>query len=153
MQIFVADEIYIYISCRSRLGSRTMDGFLSSGSSPSRNMEESSQEDCLPFLLDDDSSGPEGSPSHLKRTSSSMRSSSGFNVDARVEGKEMESSPLKCTELTSRYSKINQGVENNRFRNETLINSDRRNHGEPTRLTDSRSLIPKGRGTSICYSL
>ncbi|KAJ4873110.1 Protein kinase superfamily protein [Raphanus sativus] len=33
----------------------------SSGSSPSRNMEESSQEDCLPFLIDDDFSGPEGS--------------------------------------------------------------------------------------------
>ncbi|CAN7011105.1 unnamed protein product, partial [Brassica oleracea var. botrytis] len=44
-----------YDFSRSRLGSRTMDGFLSSGSSPSGNMEESSQEDCLPFLLDDDS--------------------------------------------------------------------------------------------------
>ena len=118
-----------------------MDGFLSSGSSPSRNMEESSQEDCLPFLLDDDSSGPEGSPSHLKRTSS-MKSSSGFNIDARVEREEMESSPLNY--------RINQGVDNNRFRNETHINSARRNHGEPTRLTDSRPLIPKGRGTSIC---
>ncbi|CAH2058872.1 unnamed protein product [Thlaspi arvense] len=134
----------IYDFSRSRLGSTTMDGFLSSGSSPSRNMEESSQEDCMPFLLDDDSSGPDGSPSHLKMTSS-MKSSSGFNIDARVERKEMESSPLKCTELTSRYSRINQGAENNRFRNETHIISDRRNHGEPTRLTDSRSLIPKGR--------
>ncbi|CAG7880730.1 serine/threonine-protein kinase ATG1c isoform X1 [Brassica rapa] len=125
-----------YDFSRSRLGSRTMDGFLSSGSSPSRNMEESSQEDCLPFLLDDDSSGPEGSPSHLKRTSS-MKSSSGFNIDARVEREEMESSPLNY--------RINQGADNTRFRNETHINSDRRNHGEPTRLTDSRPLIPKGR--------
>ncbi|KAH0877811.1 hypothetical protein HID58_065205, partial [Brassica napus] len=79
-----------YNFSRSRLGSRTMDGFLSSGSSPSRNMEESSQEDCLPFLLDDDSSGPEGSPSHLKRTSS-MKSSSGFNIDARVEDHRVDS--------------------------------------------------------------
>ncbi|KAF2577736.1 hypothetical protein F2Q68_00001567 [Brassica cretica] len=125
-----------YDFSRSRLGSRTMDGFLSSGSSPSRNMEESSQEDCLPFLLDDDSSGPEGSPSHLKRTSS-MKSSSGFNIDARVERKEMVSSPLNY--------RINEGADNNRFRNETHINSDRRNDGEPTRLTDSRPLIPKGR--------
>ncbi|KAG7536328.1 Protein kinase-like domain superfamily [Arabidopsis suecica] len=83
-----------YELSRSRLGSRAMDDFLSSGSSPSRNMEESSQDDCLPFLLDDDSSGPEGSPSHLKRTSS-MRSSSGFNIDARVERKETGSSPLQ----------------------------------------------------------
>ncbi|ESQ52429.1 hypothetical protein EUTSA_v100163911mg, partial [Eutrema salsugineum] len=133
-----------YDFSRSRLGSRTMDDFLSSGSSPSRNMEESSQEDCLPFLLDDDSSGPEGSPSHLKRTPS-IKSSPGFNIDARVERKEAESSPLKCTELTSRYSRINHGAENNRFGYETHINSDRRNHRELTRVTDSRSLIPKGR--------
>ncbi|CAN8316938.1 unnamed protein product [Cochlearia groenlandica] len=116
----------------SRLNSRMMDGFHSSESSPSRNMEESSQEDSLPFLIDDDFSGPEGSPSHLKR-SSSMKSSSGFNIDNRFERKEVESSPLKGSEFTSRYSGINQGAENNRFR------------CEPTRLTDSRSLIPKRR--------
>ncbi|KAL1210019.1 Serine/threonine-protein kinase ATG1c [Cardamine amara subsp. amara] len=129
-----------YDFSRSRLGLRTMDGFLSSGSSPSRNMEESSQEDCLTFLLDDDSSGPEGSPSYLKNTSS-MKSSSGFNVDTRVERREAESSPLKYTEVTSGHSRINQREENNRFRFETQINSDRRNLREPTRLTDSRSLI------------
>lgn len=122
-----------------------MDGFLSSGSSPSRNMEESSQEDCLPFLLDDDSSGPEGSPSNLKKTSS-MKSSSGFNVDTRVERREVESSPLKYTDITSGHSRINQRVENNRFRFETQINSDRRNVREPTRLTDSRSLLAPERG-------
>ncbi|KAL0710885.1 hypothetical protein Bca4012_017863 [Brassica carinata] len=135
---FLSDRQSSYDFSRSRLGSRTMDGFLSSGSSPSRNMEESSQEDCLPFLIDDDFSGPEGSPSHLKRTSS-MRSSSGFNTDARVERKEMESSPLR-SELTSRVSRINQRVESNRFRNEPLINSDRRNHGEPHkgRVDDSQ---------------
>ncbi|KAJ0262235.1 Serine/threonine-protein kinase ATG1c [Hirschfeldia incana] len=136
---FLSDRQSSYDFSRSRLGSRTMDGFLSSGSSPSRNMEESSQEDCLPFLIDDDFSGPEGSPSHLRRTSS-MRSSSGFNTDARFERKEMESSPLNCTELTSRVSRINQGVDNNRFRNEALVNSDRRNHGEPPkgRVDDSQ---------------
>nr|AAM14087.1 unknown protein [Arabidopsis thaliana] len=133
-----------YDFSRSRLGLRTMDGFLSSGSSPSRNMEESSQEDCLPFLLDDDSSGPEGSPSYLKKTSS-MKSSSGIKVDTRIERKEVESSPLKHTELTSGYSSFNQKVENDRFRFETQINSDRRNRREPTGLTDSRSLIAPGR--------
>ncbi|KAG7532604.1 Protein kinase domain [Arabidopsis thaliana x Arabidopsis arenosa] len=99
-----------YELSRSRLGSRAMDDFLSSGSSPSRNMEESSQDDCLPFLLDDDSSGPEGSPSHLKRTSS-MRSSSGFNIDARVERKETGSSPWQCTELTSRYRRVDDSQD------------------------------------------
>lgn len=121
-----------------------MDGFLSSGSSPSRNMEESSQEDCLPFLLDDDSSGPDGSPSYLKKTSS-MKSSSGFNVDTRFERREAESSPLRYTEHTS-HSRINQREENDRFRFETQINSDRRNRREPTGLTDSRSLPAPGRG-------
>uniref|UniRef100_A0A1J3GV99 Serine/threonine-protein kinase ATG1 n=1 Tax=Noccaea caerulescens TaxID=107243 RepID=A0A1J3GV99_NOCCA len=125
-----------YEFSRSRLDSGTMDGIFSSGSSPSRNMEESSQEDCLPFLLDDDSSGPEGNLS--------MKSSSGFNIDAKVERRETESSPFQCTELTSRYSRNNQGAETNRFSYETQINSERRNHGEPTRLTDSR-FIPEGR--------
>ncbi|CAH8265103.1 unnamed protein product [Arabidopsis lyrata] len=132
-----------YDFSRSRLGLRTMDGFLSSGSSPSRNMEESSQDDCLPFLLDYDSSGPEGSPSYLKKTSS-MKSSSGFKVDTKIERKEAESSPLKYTEFTSGYSSVDQKVENNRFRFETQINSDRRNRREPTGLTDSRSLIAPG---------
>lgn len=142
MQTFVLMKI---MCCRSRLGTRTMDGFLSSGSSPSRNMEESSQEDSLPFLLDDDSSGPDGSPSYFKRTSS-MKSSSGFNVDTRVERREAESSPLKYTEMTSGYSRTNQRAENNRFRFENRIDSDRRNLREATGLTDSRSLIANERG-------
>ncbi|XP_019059379.1 PREDICTED: serine/threonine-protein kinase ATG1c-like isoform X2 [Tarenaya hassleriana] len=129
----------------SRLGSRTMDGFLSSGSSPSRNMEESSQEDSLPFFLDDDSSGPEGSPSYFKRTSS-MKSSYGFNVDTKGERREAASSPLKNTDLTSRYSSRSaQRAENPRFRFESHRLSDR-NRNESSRLTDSRSLIAQGRG-------
>ncbi|KFK36682.1 hypothetical protein AALP_AA4G155800 [Arabis alpina] len=123
-----------YDFSRSRLGPRTTDGFLSSESSPSRNMEESSQEDSLPFFLDDDSSGPDGSPSYLKRTSS-MQSSSGFNVDTRVERREAESSPLKYTEMASGYNRTNQRMENNRFRFENRIDSDRRNLRESTGLT------------------
>ncbi|XP_019102510.1 PREDICTED: serine/threonine-protein kinase ATG1c isoform X2 [Camelina sativa] len=140
---FLSDR-QAYDFSRSRLGVRTMDGFLSSGSSPSRNMEESSQEDCLPFFLDDDSSGPDGSPSNLKKTSS-MMSSSGFNVDTRAERREAESSPLRYPEHTSEHSRINQREENDRFRFETQINSDRRNRREPTGLTDTRSLIAPGR--------
>ncbi|XP_023640253.1 serine/threonine-protein kinase ATG1c isoform X2 [Capsella rubella] len=139
---FLSDR-QAYDFSRSRLGLRTMDGFLSSESSPSRNMEESSQEDCLPFLLDDDSSGPDGSPSYLKKTSSS-----GFNVDTRVGRREGDSSPLRYTEHTSRHSRINQREGNDRFRFDTQINSDRRNRREPTELTDSRSLIAPGRDDS-----
>ncbi|KAF9595630.1 hypothetical protein IFM89_001503 [Coptis chinensis] len=50
-------------SPRNRASSRGRDGFPLAESSLGRYTEESSQDDCLPFLLDDDSSGPEGSPS------------------------------------------------------------------------------------------
>ncbi|XVF08170.1 hypothetical protein REPUB_Repub06bG0203000 [Reevesia pubescens] len=55
-----------------------------SESSPVRSTEESFQEECLPFFLDDDSSGPEGSPSFSKKRSS-MKSSYGFSPDAKGE--------------------------------------------------------------------
>ncbi|CAK9151433.1 unnamed protein product [Ilex paraguariensis] len=38
------------------------------GGKPLRNTDESSQEDCLPFRLDDDSSSPDGSPSFIRRS-------------------------------------------------------------------------------------
>ncbi|KAB2630603.1 serine/threonine-protein kinase ATG1-like [Pyrus ussuriensis x Pyrus communis] len=55
---------------RSRRASRMVDGLPTSECNAMTNMEESSQEDCLPFHLDDDSSGPEGSPSFSRRRSS-----------------------------------------------------------------------------------
>lgn len=130
------------LCCISRLGSRTTDGFHSSGSSPSRNMEEISQEDCLPFFLDDDASGPEGSPSYIKRTSP-MKSSYGFSVETRGERREAASSPLKNMELNSRYS--SHRAETNNFKLERHRLSDR-NQFKPSSLPDSRSLSTQGRG-------
>lgn len=131
------------LCCRSRLDSRTMNDFHSSGSSPSRNMEEMSQEDCLPFFLDDDSSGPEGSPSSFKHTSP-IKSSYGFNVERR----ETASSPLKNMELTSRYSRVSHRAETNNSKLEGHRLSDR-NQFKPSSLPDSRSLITQGRGNQI----
>ncbi|CAH2064193.1 unnamed protein product [Thlaspi arvense] len=131
---------------RSRLGSRTMDDFNSSGSSPSRNMEEISQEDGLPFFLDDDSSGPEGSPSYVKHTSP-MKSSYGFSIESRGERREAASSPLKNMELTSRYSRVSNRAETNKFKFESHRLSDR-NQYRPSSLPDSRSLSTQGRGDS-----
>ncbi|XP_062001846.1 serine/threonine-protein kinase ATG1c-like isoform X1 [Rosa rugosa] len=74
-------------SSRSRRGSRMGDGFPISVSSAIRNMEESSQEDCMPFLLDDDSSGPEGSPSFSRRRPS-MKSTYGFSLDTKADRRE-----------------------------------------------------------------
>ncbi|KFK34640.1 hypothetical protein AALP_AA5G172200 [Arabis alpina] len=126
---------------RSRLGSRMMDGFHSAESRPSRNMEEISREDSLPFFLDDDSSGHEGSPSYFKRTSP-MKSSYGFSVDTRGERKEAASSPLKNMELNSRYSRVSHRTETNNFKFESHRD---RNQFKPSSLPDSRSLSTQGR--------
>ncbi|CAN8254613.1 unnamed protein product [Cochlearia groenlandica] len=137
---------------RSRLGSRTMDGFHSSGSSPSRNMD-ISQEDCLPFFLDDDSSGPEGSPLSFKHTSlmkSPMKSSYGFSVETRGERRETSSSPLKNMELNSRYSRVSHRAETSKFERHRL--SDR-NQYKPSSLPDSRSLISQGRVVDLPDSM
>lgn len=64
---------------RNRQSERLLDDFPLS----ERYTEESSQEDCLPFSLDDDSSVPDGSPSSPRR--STMRSMYGFSPDSKSE--------------------------------------------------------------------
>ncbi|CAN6829620.1 unnamed protein product [Brassica oleracea] len=125
---------------RSRSGSRTMDGFHSSGSSPSGKMEEVSHDDSLPFFLDDDSSEPEGSPSYIKHTSP-MKSSYGFSVERREAA---ASSPLKNMELNSRYSRVSHRADTNNFKFESHRLIDR-NQFKPSSLPDSRSLSTQGR--------
>ncbi|KAL1195882.1 Serine/threonine-protein kinase ATG1b [Cardamine amara subsp. amara] len=143
---FLSDK-QSYEFSRSRLGSRMMDDIHSSESSPSRNMEEISQEDCLPFFLDDDSSGPEGSPSYFKHTSP-MKSSYGFSVETRGERREAASSPLKNMELTSRYSRVSHRAATNNFKFEGQRLSDR-NQFRPSSLPDSRSLCTQGIGSAV----
>ncbi|KAL8102311.1 serine/threonine-protein kinase ATG1c-like isoform X2 [Apium graveolens] len=78
-----------------------IDGFPFSESNPDRSTDESSQEDCLPFTLDDDSSGPDGSPSHVRR--SPLRSTYGFSVDKRNDLREVFNAPRK-QDIFSKHS-------------------------------------------------
>jgi len=74
-----------------------------------RSAEESSQEDCLPFTLDDYSSGPDGSPSFSKR--SPIRSTYGFSLDANVDKKAVYNTSNNM-DLSSKYSSARQNSEN-----------------------------------------
>ncbi|XP_058109429.1 serine/threonine-protein kinase ATG1c-like isoform X2 [Magnolia sinica] len=67
-------------SLSSRTTSRARDCFPLGECNLARQTEESSQEDCLPFLLDDDSSGPDGSPS-MPSKRNPMKPTCGFSVD------------------------------------------------------------------------
>ncbi|KAK6126017.1 hypothetical protein DH2020_040244 [Rehmannia glutinosa] len=83
-------------SFRNRQSLRVLDDFPLS----ERNTEESSQEDCLPFSLDDDSSGPDGNPSSPRR--STMRSMYGFSLDSKSDRRDF--SNLANRTDTSKYN-------------------------------------------------
>ncbi|KAL2533787.1 Protein kinase superfamily protein [Abeliophyllum distichum] len=66
-----------------------------------RNTGESSQEDCFAFSLDDDSSGPDRSPSSVR--SSTVRYTYGFSLDSKPDRRELPNLSNK-TDLCSKYS-------------------------------------------------
>ncbi|KAA3463816.1 serine/threonine-protein kinase ATG1c-like [Gossypium australe] len=112
-------------------------GFPLSESGAVRNTEESFQEDCLPFFLDDDSSGPDGSPSFAKKRSS-MKSAYGFSADAK-DAREATSSPVNRVDFTSKYSGARQKLEDASFRLESCKVSSEALH-EPHKSMDQRSV-------------
>ncbi|KAL1175829.1 hypothetical protein V6Z11_A04G115900 [Gossypium hirsutum] len=120
-------------------------GFPLSESGAVRNTEESFQEDCLPFFLDDDSSGPDGSPSFAKKRSS-MKSAYGFSADAK-DAREATSSPVNRVDFTSKYSGARQKLEDASFRLESCKVSSETLH-EPHKSMDQRSVNTHSRGTS-----
>ncbi|KAI3474139.1 hypothetical protein Pfo_028927 [Paulownia fortunei] len=81
---------------RNRQSQRVLDGFPLS----ERNAEQSSQEDCLPFSLDDDSSCPDGSPSFPRRFT--MKSLYGFSLDSKPDRRDI--SNLENRTDSSKYS-------------------------------------------------
>ncbi|KAI3474416.1 hypothetical protein Pfo_029277 [Paulownia fortunei] len=81
---------------RNRQSQRVLDGFPLS----ERNAAQSSQEDCLPFSLDDDSSGPDGSPSFPRRFT--MKSLYGFSLDSKPDRRDI--SNLENRTDSSKYS-------------------------------------------------
>ncbi|XP_050114697.1 serine/threonine-protein kinase ATG1c-like isoform X2 [Malus sylvestris] len=129
---------------RSRRASRMADGLPTSEHNAMMNMEESSQEDCLPFLLDDDSSGPEGSPSFSRRRSS-MKSTYGFSLDTK--GDRREASPTTLYRYGSATRKENSSLrlDGHRPLDRNLTDPLRSVHQKPvnarSRVMDSLELI------------
>ncbi|XP_066395701.1 serine/threonine-protein kinase ATG1c-like isoform X2 [Miscanthus floridulus] len=83
----------------SRTPSDIRDGFPINNSSPTRPSSQSSQEDCMPFPLDDESSGQDEGP--VTDNKSPMKSY-GFPMGKRLD-KTSGQSPSKHTSLFSRY--------------------------------------------------
>lgn len=134
------------MACRSRKLSRMVEGFPSSECNPMRNMEESSLEDCLPFILDDDSSGPEGSPSFLRRRSS-MKSTYGFSLDSKADRQEAPPTTSNNMEHTFRYGTAT------RKENSTLwLDSHRPSDislADPLTLMDQKPVNSRSQGAKI----
>lgn len=107
-------------------------------------MEESSHEDCLPFFLDDDSSGPEGSPSSLRRPS--MKSSFGFSLDTKGDRREAASTSSNNMNLSFGYGSATDNLESIHSKVDSHRPSDR-NLGDPLKSMDQRSPNTQSRGT------
>ncbi|XP_023527967.1 serine/threonine-protein kinase ATG1c-like [Cucurbita pepo subsp. pepo] len=116
-------------SLRSKRSSRLLDEFPFSESDPASNMEENSQDDYLPFSLDDDSSGPEGSPSFVRR--SSMKSTYGFSPDKKVD--------RGTRDTTSRYGSIPDKMESTTLILDTRVQLERDVHSNRSLNGASRS--------------
>ncbi|KAK7286775.1 hypothetical protein RJT34_22006 [Clitoria ternatea] len=95
---------------RDRSSSRLVGEFCSTTSDPLRRTEENYQEDCLPFILDDDSSGAEGSPS-FSRKKSSMISTYGFDLNTKLDKVESALPVSNNKNCTSSYGSITQRSE------------------------------------------
>ncbi|XP_022983329.1 serine/threonine-protein kinase ATG1c-like [Cucurbita maxima] len=117
-------------SLRSKRSSRLLDEFPFSESDPASIMEENSQDDYLPFSLDDDSSGPEGSPSSVRRRSS-MKSTYGFSPDKKVD--------RGTGDTTSRYGSIPDKMESTTLILDTRVQLERDVHSARSQNGASRS--------------
>jgi len=89
------------------------DAFPLVESSIARPSGETIQEDCLPFLLDDESSGQGGSLSVLK-SRGSIRSTYGFSVDNKVD-KSHVSSSSRNVGVVSRFSSSPKNLESTSY--------------------------------------
>ncbi|KAJ6755836.1 SERINE/THREONINE-PROTEIN KINASE ATG1B [Salix purpurea] len=138
-------------SLSRRRSSRSVDGFPFSESNLGKNADDNSQEDCLPFLLDDDSSGLEASPFVSKRMSP-IKSTYGFSVNSRDGGRDATSNVLNDVNFTSRYVSAKQNYENASFRlginkvsneslNERPKSINQRSANLRSRVVDSLELI------------
>eukprot|EP00257_Ricinus_communis_P021730 XP_015581270.1 serine/threonine-protein kinase ATG1c isoform X1 [Ricinus communis] len=130
-------------SLRNRRFAKSVESFPLCESNSERNMEDISPEDCLPFFLDDDSSGPDGSPSFSRRRSS-MKSTYGFSLDTRVDGKEAKSNVLNNTDFAHTYSSTRNNLENTSLKPEISKFPDDNLH-EPPKFMNQRSINARSR--------
>ncbi|GFY83679.1 protein kinase superfamily protein [Actinidia rufa] len=117
---------------RKRRSQRTIDSFPFSEHNRVRNAE-GRQDDCLPFSLDDDSRGPDRSPSFVRRPS--MKSTIGFSLGDRKE----VSNTADKMDLTSKFNSVSHKPENTSFR----LDSRRPSEGnlkESFKSTDQRPM-------------
>ncbi|XP_058215222.1 serine/threonine-protein kinase ATG1c-like isoform X2 [Rhododendron vialii] len=103
---------------RNRRSPKTIVGFPFSERSPVRNAEEGSQEDNLPFSLDDVSNGSDRSPSFVRKPS--MKSTVGFSVGDRKEVPTTSNN----MDLSSKFSSVAHKPENTSLRLDSRIPSE-----------------------------
>ncbi|XP_010262643.1 PREDICTED: serine/threonine-protein kinase ATG1c [Nelumbo nucifera] len=125
-------------SLRSRMVLKARDCIPSAESSPGRHTEESSQDDCLPFLLDDDCSGPDGSPA-FTTNKASMRSTYGFSLDTKVEKRVPASTLPNNMDIALRCGSITQKLENTWSKVDQHRHSDASIKGSAT-IRDQRQM-------------
>ncbi|KAJ0984039.1 hypothetical protein J5N97_002395 [Dioscorea zingiberensis] len=106
----------------SQASSITRDCSAMVESSPARHSEASSQEDCLPFLLDDESSGHDVSPSVVMQKTPT-RSTYGFSVENKLD-KSPACSPSRNMDNPSRYNNTVQRLETTSSRNDSYRHLD-----------------------------
>ncbi|KAL6998362.1 Serine/threonine-protein kinase ATG1c [Sarracenia purpurea var. burkii] len=99
---------------RSRRSPRVLDGFALPEINLVTNAEQIPQEDRLPFILDDGSTAPDGSPFFL-RSKPSMKSTYGFSLDAAIDRKEAPNTSNNMN-FTSKYGTVMHRPENTGFR-------------------------------------
>ena len=132
-----------FVACRSRGSSRMVEGFPLAECNPVMNMEESSQEDCLPFILDDDSSGTEESPSFLRRRSS-IKSTYGFSLDSKVDRQEASPTTSNNVDHNFKYG-TGTGKENSTLRLDSHKPSDIR-LTDPLKPMEQKPVNARSRG-------
>lgn len=137
------------VAWSSRRSSQIFNGFPLAECNPLRNADDSSQEDCMPFPLDDDSSGPEGSPSFMRRMSS-MKSTYGFSLDSKVDRRERVFNTPNNMDLASKYSSASRKPEITGFRIDSVRPSDV-NVNEPVKSMEQGPMKGRSRGTKVFH--
>ncbi|XP_043701702.1 serine/threonine-protein kinase ATG1c-like isoform X2 [Telopea speciosissima] len=102
-------------SLRSTIASKTVNCFPLAEYDSRRHRGENSQEECLPFPLEDDPSGPDVSPSFLTKKAS-MKSASGLSGDTKVDKRVVASNVSNNIDIASRYGSPTYKLENTGLR-------------------------------------